>query len=186
MITDREHEHISKLRSSGAIGLAANYELALMNATDDMRALATALVAAAFTREGGPGFLPPLYVDQATVILTTPELKAEVHRLTLPAPITYRHIKRGGLYTIIGTAVYHGPGSEDEDDLYIRKVNGTSTMIASFWPKAEGEDAQWCRLQTNASITSGALLTIYEAQLDGSLWGRPVSEFFDGRFEVAL
>lgn len=40
-------------------------------------------------------------------------------------------------------------------------------------------------IQTGRPIIEGNIITVYVAEADGTVWGRPVEEFTDGRFEAA-
>lgn len=74
---------------------------------------------------------------------------------------TYRHVKRGTHYTVIGRAKMQI--SSDT----MNKVIGADT---AYIPIAAAE-----KMEKIAYI-------IYEATEDGTLWVRPETEFCDGRF----
>jgi hypothetical protein len=75
----------------------------------------------------------------------------------LDRPRIYRHRKRGTTYQFVGRAKMQiGPES-------LRNLDGDQDVV--------------CHVLEQKSYV------IYQSIADGSLWVRPESEFFDGRFE---
>lgn len=105
---------------------------------------------------------------------------------------TWKHKKRGSTYRVIGVTLANMTGLKDMDEALFWSTVGrrsrdepTAFGISKDLPDL-GERALMfaipIRLQIEVPRTL-EIVVIYQADEDGSIWGRPEDEFLDGRFE---
>jgi hypothetical protein len=106
----------------------------------------------------------------------------------------WRHRERGTTYHVLGETVIQFAASLLSDGdrvlVYWWDVDGTF-LVRSGGPPLEGRVGYRVRGEATVQaapafpLTNGALVVVYRAYSDGSLWVRARNEFLDGRFERA-
>lgn len=184
--TPETQAHIDSMMSNASPifhKYAQQYQKDLTDADDRDVRLATLLwEASAFSIDQRPSpYIPPIHIRQALAILKDAEQR-QAMLILLTTPRMYRHVKRGSIYHILGTATYQGKHAALEGMSLSTSIEpNTGSLIATA---AGPQDSRWLvTLQAQGAVRPGDLLTIYEAEEDNTGWGRPVDEFFDGRFE---